>query len=88
MHQQKPSVAVEALAEELRDMWETRIVLAPGGRVSNEPPPDAKLMPRPDFERAAGARCGLELLPSLLYARERYGALPEVQRAVCDYLRP
>lgn len=45
MQQARPSEAALKLADEMSAMWDNRLVLAPGGRVSDEPPAGAGLGP-------------------------------------------
>ena len=79
MYQSKPSAIALQLMEDVRALWNDRLVYAPEGKISDLPPADAKLMPRPDPNAKVYApQATSTYLPSLLYARERYGALPEV----------
>lgn len=89
MHQAKPSDAILRLMDEMASLWDAKLVLAPGGRVSDNPPADAKLMPRLDADSPLHAPAQTSTyLPSLLYARDRYGALPEIQAGqYSDYLK-
>lgn len=52
MHQAQPSKAIVELAEEVREMWAHKLLLAPGDRISDDPPPDVKPMPRPERPQA------------------------------------
>ncbi len=80
MRQTEPSANALELMEEFREFWDQRLVFAPQDRLSDDPPADAQVaishfeapVVTPSSIGASG------YLPSLLYARDRYGALPEV----------
>jgi tellurite resistance protein len=79
MVQREVSEYLRQIMEEMLPMWENRLVIAPGGHIDDLPPngaPPSILVP--NTSRAPEPDMGPTYLPSLLYARERYGALPEI----------
>lgn len=91
MRQREPSATAHALMAEFRDFWDQRLVYAPGDRLSDAAPADARVLgpaPSPEAITTPSSIGASGYLPSLLYARDRYGALPEVPVGKhVDYLK-